>query len=161
MRKPTQLGYCTTCHQKIWTFDTQGKPIRRKPDYCEAFVQLSNQSRTRLAFCKACLEKGFDAEEAMLNVVDGVQANMENKKWSQALKTWHLGHYEGLKITQMLQAKQLRRGHQPAGDPGPLFVPKTDLGEVKNLYTGPIEKRETPPPPAGAIKEILGEQAKT
>ena len=106
MRKPTQLGYCATCNTKIWVFDCDRKPFKRKENCCEVSVLLSDGSRSKIAFCSECLEAGVDAEEAMLNAIDGIKRDSESRPWGDGFKSWFVSQYEELKIVSAEGAVQ-------------------------------------------------------
>ena len=118
MRKPTKLGYCTTCNKKVMVFDTEGKPFKLKSNYCEVTFKLSNDSVGKLAFCKGCVENGINAEEALLNGHDGIEESLKEKPWAQEIKAFHLNHYKDLKarsvvaVTRWDQEKQVFKNHQ-------------------------------------------------
>jgi hypothetical protein len=146
MRKPTKLGYCTTCNTKIWIFDVNGIPFKRRDNYCEVLVDLSDGSRGRLAFCKGCVARGFDAEEAIQNAVEGVHIDIGKKNWNQDFKDWHLAFYQDLKIMGVHRAIKLKeRGLTPVLDDK--FEQLDEVGEVTNFFTGEITPREWSKPP--------------
>lgn len=146
MRKPTRLGYCTTCDTKIWVFDVNGIPFKRRDNYCEVIFDLSDGSRGRLAFCKKCVEQGVDAQEAIANALDGKAEEVSKKNWSQDFKDWHLGIYRELKPMTVHQILEITsRGLTPVKDD--ILGPKEKVGEVKNLHRGPVVPRKWTMPP--------------
>lgn len=146
MRKPTKFGYCTTCNRKIFIFDTNGRPFKRRSNYCEVLLDLSNGSRGKLAFCKDCISKGIDAEEAIMNAYDGVAEDLKKKNWSPKFKEFHLEQYEGLKIREVIQIKKWDRDKQ-------IFKDFDEAGQPKNLFDGPQLK--TKKYTAQQLKEVI------
>lgn len=146
MRKPTRLGYCTTCNAKIWIFDVNGIPFKRRDNYCEILLDLSDGSRGRLAFCKKCVETGFDAQEAIQNAIEGMQADIGKKNWSKEFKAWHLSFYRDLKPVGIYCAIKLKkRGLTPVIDDK--FEAMDVVGPVRNFYDGEIAPRKWSKPP--------------
>lgn len=127
MRKPTKLSYCTTCNTKLMILDTNGKPFRMKPNYCEVRFLLNNDTHGKLAFCDKCIEAGFDAEEAILNACDGMCEEIEKKDWSEEEKTRFLEHYEGLHICEIVSVSQYNMDKKQ-------ITPKNNIGEITNLF---------------------------
>ncbi len=145
MRKPTKLGYCTTCNTKIYVFDFHGKPVRKKAIYREAMMLLSDGSRGKAAFCVKCLEDGVDAEEAIANLVDGMAADAEKKAWTEEFKQWYLSRYRPLKIMDVEWVRKADPNHG-----GSIPIDEKEQLKVKpfkKLYSGEptIVKQGKPP----------------
>ena len=144
MRKPSKLGFCTCCKTRVYIFDAKGKPVRRRDIYREAMLDLNNGSKGRAAFCVKCLEAGVDAEEAMANLIAGLEADLKKKAWTDEFKEWYLAQYRPLKIMDVLGVIKCNR----SGDMLP--IEEHEQARVKpfsNLHTGPIEKIPVTKPP--------------
>lgn len=147
MRKPSKLGYCTTCNAKIFVFDANGKPFKRRSNYNEAIVQLSDGSTARLALCDSCMKEGFCAEEAMLNSIDGMREDTEKKQWGQNFKDWFLGQYENVRITDVLNASKFNWQSEK-------MVASENLPEVANMQSDESEP-EKPQITLEILKEFV------
>jgi hypothetical protein len=106
MRKPSKLGFCTTCDAKIFVFDAHGTPFKKRGNYREVAVVLTDNTTSKIAVCDKCLSNGLCAEEAMLNCLDGMKRETEKASWGQNFKDWFFSQYENLKIKEVLSASR-------------------------------------------------------
>lgn len=144
MKKPTKLGYCTTCNAKVYVFDVNGRPVRRKANYREAVLLLSDGHRGRAAFCSRCLYDGVDAKEAIGNLVDGLEADLVKKAWTEEFKEWYIRRYRPLKIMGVEGVlKQDSRGELLPVDE----IERVKVKPFRNLHLGPIERVAVTKPP--------------
>jgi hypothetical protein len=152
MRKPTKLGYCATCNEEIFIFDVNGRPFRKRSNYREALVQLSDGSQGYVAFCPACLEKGVDAEECIQNLVDGLETDLKEKDWSPEFKEWYIGPYRSLKIMSVISIKK-----QPENKEFLEHISEEEMKKVaplKKVYKGEFIQPQRTPPPAMRVPNV-------
>lgn len=144
MRKPTKLGFCTCCNTKVYVFDSDGHPVKIRSNYREAMLLLSDGSRGRAAFCVNCLHDGVDAEEAIANLVDGLEADMEKKAWTDEFKQWYIARYRPLKI--MEAEAFFKPGNQ--GEPVPIEAKEhAKVKPFSKLFVGEFEAIPVTKPP--------------